>query len=161
MYIIQDPNPNAFTIGFPTASIILHSALVEKMTKEELQFVVAHELGHVKASHNIILTFLYPLGNGVPGASVIFGLWRRKAEYTSDKCALILTKELDSAIISLLKITVGLELAKKINLESYREQLINSDSNLVKASEFMFDHPLTTNRINNLVYFWKENFIKT
>lgn len=159
LYVIQDPNPNAFTIGFTSASIILASSLMENFSKEELIFTIAHELGHVKANHNIILSLISPLGNSVLGSSLIFSFWRRKAEYSCDKCGLILTKKLDHAITGLLKLSVGLNLAKKVNLESYKEQLINSKTGIVTMSEFLFDHPLTTNRINKLVGFWKKNFV--
>ena len=89
LYVIQDPNPNAFTIGVFSASIILSSSLMENFTKEELIFTIAHELGHVKAKHNIILSFISPLGDSVLGSSLIFSFWRRKAEYSCDKCGLI------------------------------------------------------------------------
>lgn len=160
LYIRQDPQPNAFTIGFPRASIILSSSLVENLTLEEMSFVIAHELGHVKASHNIFLTFISPLGNDIPGGSLIFSFWQRKAEYSSDRCALILTKAIEPAISCLMRLSFGLELGKKINLGIYKEQLVNSDANVVKISEFMYDHPLTTNRISKMILFWKENFIK-
>lgn len=159
LYIKQDPQPNAFTIGFPRASIILNSALVESFSKEELSFVIGHELGHVKAGHSAILTFISPLGNNIPAATSIFSFWQRKAEYSCDKCGLILTKSVEPAVKGLLKLSVGLTLAKKINLQNYKEQLISSDNGVVRASEFLFDHPLTTNRINNMISFWKENFI--
>ena len=159
LYVVQDPNPNAFTIGVFSASIILTSSLMENFSIEELTFTIAHELGHVKANHNIILSFISPLGNNVIGSSLIFSFWRRKAEYSCDKCGLILTKGLDHAITSLLKLSIGLNLAKKIKLENYKKQLINSKSGIVTMSEFLFDHPLTTNRINRLVGFWKKNFV--
>lgn len=158
LYIVQDAQPNAFTIGFPTASIILHSALVENFTKEELDFVIGHELGHVKASHNVILTFINPLGSGVFGASLLFSFWQRKAEYSADRCGLILQKKVEDAIASQLKLAVGLHLASKVNLSSYKQQLIGSENNIVKISEFLSDHPLTTNRVNRIINFWKENF---
>ncbi len=159
LFITQDPSPNAFTIGFPTASIIITSALVENFSFDELEFTIAHELGHVKAGHNIILTFIYPLGNGVPAASLIFSFWRRKAEYSSDKCALILTKKIDSGVSSLLKLSIGLNIGRKVAMESYRNQLVNSKNTMVSFSEILSDHPLTTNRINALVIFWRKNFI--
>lgn len=160
LYIVQNPNPNAFTIGFPTASIILNSSIVENLSDKELEFIIAHELGHVKAGHNVILTFIYPLGNGIPAAAQIFGIWRRKAEYTSDKCAIILTRNIDAGISSLLKITVGLDIADKVNINKYREQLLSSKGLMVRLSEYLSDHPLTTNRIKVMVRFWKKSFKK-
>lgn len=50
VYIIDDPAPNAFATGRSpeTASIAVTAGLLELLTRDELQGVVAHELGHVK-----------------------------------------------------------------------------------------------------------------
>lgn len=160
LYIRQDPCPNAYTIGFPTASIVLASSLVENLSLDELSFVIAHELGHVKLGHNIYLTFVNPIGDGIPGGSILFSYWRRKAEYSCDRCALVITKSIKSAITSLFKLSYGLKFEKEINLDIYKDQLMSSESNFVSLSEFMYDHPLTTNRIRKMILYWKDNFIK-
>jgi len=50
--LIKDGNPNAFVYGYFSgcAWLVLTQGLVEKLTKEELEAVIAHELGHIK--HN-------------------------------------------------------------------------------------------------------------
>ncbi|CAN5395723.1 zinc metalloprotease HtpX [soil metagenome] len=50
MYIIDDPAPNAFATGRDPAhaSVCVTSGLMEVMEDDELQGVLAHELGHIK-----------------------------------------------------------------------------------------------------------------
>ena len=48
LYVKQNPVPNAYTMAMQGKKpfIVVHSALVELLTAEELQAVIAHELGH-------------------------------------------------------------------------------------------------------------------
>ncbi len=50
VYIIEDPNPNAFATGKnPKDSVIaLTRGLIEIMDREELEGVIAHEMAHIK-----------------------------------------------------------------------------------------------------------------
>jgi heat shock protein HtpX len=50
VYIIEDTAPNAFATGRSPkhASIAITTGLLQKLDREELQGVVAHELGHVR-----------------------------------------------------------------------------------------------------------------
>ncbi len=158
-FITQNPNPNGFTIGYPKASVVLTSSLVEGLSTDELSFVIGHELGHVKAGHNFILTFISPFGTNNPIATYLFSFWQRKAEYTCDKCSLILNKKIEPAVDALMKISIGMNLINKIDLISYKKQMINSESKVTQLSELLFSHPLTTNRVGRMVSFWRNNFI--
>ena len=158
LYIVQNPVPNAYTLGITSCSVILTSGLVEQFTLKELNFTLAHELGHYKAGHTKISTLIQPLGSNNVFSSLIFGLWQRKTEYSADRCGLILSKDLDSGITALLKLSIGGKLFQDFNLKGYLEQIRKAQSTSVKLSEFLIDHPLTTNRIKNLLYFWKGNF---
>jgi Zn-dependent protease with chaperone function len=160
MYIVQDPNPNAYTFGFGTASIVLASSLVENLTQKELEFVIAHELGHVKAGHNIILSLLSPLDQGFFYSNLLFSFWQRAAEYTSDRCAIALTGDIDSGISALVKISAGLKIMNGFNLDAYREQLLKADSSSVSFGEMLLSHPVTSNRIREMIIYKKESFVK-
>ena len=50
VYIINDPAPNAFATGRDPqhASIALTTGLIEKLTRPEIEGVIAHELSHIK-----------------------------------------------------------------------------------------------------------------
>lgn len=55
--IIRDGNPNAFTYGYYSgfAKLVLTQGLIEKLSKEELEAVIAHELGHIKHNDFIVM----------------------------------------------------------------------------------------------------------
>lgn len=160
LYINQDPSLMAFTMGIEHCTVVLSSALVEQLDKKELSFVIGHELGHYAAGHTKITTLLSPVGNGHYLTNFIFSFWNRKAEYSSDRCGLILTKDLDSAISVLIKLAVGGRLYKQVDIHGYLSQLKKATDGSAQFSEMFVDHPLITNRVKALYYFWKQNFVK-
>lgn len=50
LYVIPDPDPNAFATGTEpsNATIAVTEGLLSKLTREELQAVVAHEMSHIR-----------------------------------------------------------------------------------------------------------------
>jgi len=58
IYVIDDPAPNAFATGRKpeTAAIAVTSGLLQKLNRDELQGVIAHELGHVKNRDTLLMT---------------------------------------------------------------------------------------------------------
>ena len=58
--IIVDGNPNAFTFGYSRrfAKIVLTTGIIEKLSQEELESVILHELGHIKHNDFIIMTII-------------------------------------------------------------------------------------------------------
>lgn len=50
IYLVPDPDPNAFATGRDPdhASIAVTEGLVERLSRDELQAVVAHEMGHIR-----------------------------------------------------------------------------------------------------------------
>jgi heat shock protein HtpX len=56
--VIEDGNPNAFTFGhYPgDARLVVTSGLVQKLNQQELQAVVAHELGHIAHWDFVVMT---------------------------------------------------------------------------------------------------------
>jgi Zn-dependent protease with chaperone function len=142
LYIIQDPYLNANTIGLGTCSVVLNSALVEQLSTKELAFVIAHELGHYAAGHTKISSILIPIGNNNTITNVIFGLWQRQAEYTADRCGLIVNQDLDSAITAIINFT----------------QLKKADTFSTSVTAFSLNRPLITSRVKKIIAFWKENF---
>ena len=89
MYIQQNPVPNAYTFAMRGKQpfIVLHTSLIDMLTPEEIQAVIAHELGHLKCEHGVYLNLgeysgfsgrtFAQLGNGgspiSPGTNVGMG----------------------------------------------------------------------------------------
>ncbi len=156
LYILQDPNLNAHAIGIRTCSVVLTSGLVENLSEKELSFVIAHELGHFHAGHTKVTSIFVPVNFGNMFSNLIFGIWQRHAEYTADRCALLLTEDLDSGLDTMLKLAVGGKLFERIDFHGYLQQVKKANSFSVRLSELFVDHPLITNRIKSLVHYWKD-----
>lgn len=58
--LIKDGNPNAFVYGYSSgfAWLVLTQGLVERLSKEELEAVIAHELGHIKHNDFIFMMLI-------------------------------------------------------------------------------------------------------
>jgi len=58
VYLVNNPTPNAFAFGRTQASsnIALHTGLLERLSQEEVNAVIAHEMGHVKHRDMIVMT---------------------------------------------------------------------------------------------------------
>jgi len=58
LYVRQHPVPNAYTFAVRGKQpFVLHTSLIELLTPEEIQAVIAHELGH-KCDHGVYLTLV-------------------------------------------------------------------------------------------------------
>jgi predicted Zn-dependent protease len=64
--IVDDKSLNAFAL--PGGYIFVHKGLIDNTTKEELAFVLAHEIGHVAARHSLKRL------QGVMGINLVLGL---------------------------------------------------------------------------------------
>ena len=77
VYIIPDADPNAFATGMDPkhASIAVTKGLMEKLTREELQGVVAHEMSHIRNLDIRVMTTIAALA----GAVVLLSDWAGRA----------------------------------------------------------------------------------
>lgn len=160
LYIEQSPLLNASTIGLGNAAIVATSGLVEALNPNELAFVMAHELGHFKAGHTKLLALLGST-KSLPYGNYFMNFWGRNAEYSADRCGLVLTRDIDSAVTSMMKLAIGGKLFKEIDVKGYIAQIKKADNLSVQLSETLVDHPFVTNRIVKLLEFWRTNFKKT
>jgi heat shock protein HtpX len=63
VYLIPDPDPNAFATGRDPAhaSIAVTEGLVERLNRDELQGVVAHEMSHIRNEDTRLMTVVASL----------------------------------------------------------------------------------------------------
>jgi Zn-dependent protease with chaperone function len=119
IYLAAGGDINAFTAGVRKPILVLTSAAVDLLNDDELFFVIAHELGHIKSGHVLyyqIAEFVPVLGEIVGaatlGVSNLFstGLeaallnWKRTSEFTADRAGLLACQDVNAAIGAMMKI---------------------------------------------------------
>ncbi len=136
LYIQQNPVPNAYTFAMRGKQpfIMLHTSLIEMLTPEEIQAVIAHELGHLKCEHGVYLTManlMVLAANLLPGWGTVIAQslqeqmmqWVRCAEFSCDRAALLATQDPKIIMSVLMKLAGGSPtLAPKLNLDAFIEQ---------------------------------------
>jgi Zn-dependent protease with chaperone function len=163
VYISQSPYLNASTYGTPEDSfILLHSALVDHFTDEELAFVIGHECGHIHNGHVVFLTAAHYLRSMASfflrwiATPALYALnaWSRRAEITCDRAGLLVVKDVDLAIRCIIKLAVGSQrLYEQINPEEYLKQLEEGRQGLGRISEASRTHPYHPKRVEALRLF--------
>jgi Zn-dependent protease with chaperone function len=142
LYVQQNPTPNAYTFAMRGKQpfVVLHTSLIEMLTPEEIQAVIAHELGHLKCEHGVYLTMANVLvlaANLLPawGAVLAQSLqdqmlqWVRCAEFSCDRAALLAIQDPKVVMSVLMKLAGGSPtLAPQLNLEAFIEQAKAYDS---------------------------------
>lgn len=142
LYLKQNPQPNAYTFAIRGQQpfIVLHTSLVDMLSPEETQAVIAHELGHLKCEHGIYLTLanlillasgeLLPLGTVIAQSLQAQLLqWVRCAEFTCDRAALLVAQNYRTVASVLMKLTGGsASLASQLNLDAFLAQARAYDS---------------------------------
>ncbi|MEO8025385.1 MAG: M48 family metallopeptidase [Bryobacteraceae bacterium] len=120
VYITTNPVLNAYTAGQRRTCIVLHSALIETLSVDELSFVIGHEIGHIKCAHGLyrqlgdilvrywdLLSSLIPIpGVGLLRLPLLFAFWEwyRRAEFTCDRAALLCVQDLETGQRALAKL---------------------------------------------------------
>ncbi len=135
LYVRQHPVPNAYTFAMRGRQpfVVMHTSLIELLTPEEIQAVIAHELGHLKCDHGVYLTLAnlivlaagqLPYGNLITqGIQAQIMAWVRCAEFTCDRAALLATQDPKVMMSVLMKLTGGSPtLVNQLNLDAFIAQ---------------------------------------
>lgn len=169
LYLENDRNVNAYTFGDTEVAIVLTSGLIETLTKEEIQVVIAHECGHILCHHTLYKTmarFLYRVGSyfmtGIIGklvnVSIMAALayWDRCSEFSADRVSAFFAGSSNLVTDVMLRLAggfnnLGIELSKEEFLKQaaeYKDYV--KDSIVNKGFElYMYafvDHPLLAYR---------------
>jgi Zn-dependent protease with chaperone function len=179
LFVSQNPQVNSYALGQEHPYIILNTGLLDLVDEAELRAVLAHELGHIKCGHPILnqmsiwamgvasmigeLTF--GLGNLVnSGLIYAFYEWRRKAELSADRAALLVTDDLKCVIKSMMQLAgVSTKYAHECSLDEFirqSEQYRDLDQDgLNQVYKFLFynggqgmmlSHPFPVERVQYL-----------
>lgn len=157
VYIVNSPVLNAATYGTNDESFIMvHSALVDHYSDEELLTVIGHECGHIHNSHVVYLTTLHYLTRiasaFVPWivypALLPLRAWSRRAEITCDRAGMLCAKNDQVASKSLTKLVLGSKkLYEEFNIEAFLEQYDEGKDGFGRLMEAFATHPYLPKRV--------------
>ncbi|WP_375497973.1 M48 family metallopeptidase [uncultured Jatrophihabitans sp.] len=138
LYVVNDPVPNAMTLGVDRPFITITSGLYELTDNDERRFVLGHEVGHAMSGHALYQSLLMHLLNlagsfgwvpagGLGLRALIAALreWQRKAELSGDRAGLLAGQDVDAALRLQMKMAGGAHLDR-----------IDADAFLAQAAEY-------------------------
>lgn len=131
-YLQMNPIPNAWTFGDTKIYVTITSGLIELLSDEEFDAVLAHECGHIMCHHVLYHSIAQYILNGVDLLGILGSLtiplqyailyWQRKSELSCDRCASIITSP-DIVASSMARLSGGpISITKDLNLEEWAKQ---------------------------------------
>lgn len=159
VYVIESGGIlNAFAAkSFRKNIVILYSDIFDLINTEnndELSFIIAHELAHIKRRHVAKHLFILPamwipsLGNA----------YLRACEYTSDRIAAYYINNSEASMNALTILAIGKTLFNKVNRDEYLLQHSKNKGLLNKLAEKSSTHPSLPKRIYEIKNYFENNF---
>jgi Zn-dependent protease with chaperone function len=138
LYVYQDPVPNAYTFGVENNFVAISTGCLNLLDKDEILFVLGHELGHVHADHVLFKSAARVFGSVAStviqatmglGSLVVYPIqiallrWDRASELSCDRAALLVVKNPSIALRTLMKLSGGTDkLSKELDIDAFIEQ---------------------------------------
>jgi Zn-dependent protease with chaperone function len=154
---VNSPHLNAATYGTNEESFIMvHSALIDHYSDEELLTVIGHECGHIHNSHVVYLTALHYLTRmaGVfvqwftEPALIALRAWSRRAEITCDRAGMLCSKNDQVSARALTKLVLGSrKLYEEFNIEAFLDQYEEGKDGIGRYMEVFATHPWLPKRV--------------
>ena len=159
-------------------NIFISSDFTWAFKPEELRFLLAREVAHIRLGHLYYLDLMAGMrsftGMGMPKfiSEVIVGSigvklmqWYKEAEISADRGGLVVTGDIDVALQALVKLNIGANFEDNypgLNIDAYIQQLSNlGDDRIETASAVIHElensNPFVTVRTRHLSMWYKEN----
>ncbi|MGB5595311.1 MAG: M48 family metallopeptidase [Crocosphaera sp.] len=138
IYVSQNPIANAYSLGKQQPYIVLNAGLLDLSDEMELRTVVAHELGHIKCDHSVLIQMaIWAMGaasllgeltlglGNIISSGLIFAFyeWRRKAELSADRAALLVIDDPEPIFRMMMKMAGGShKYAHECHLDEFLKQ---------------------------------------
>lgn len=163
VFVVNSPVMNAMTLGTNDDSIIMvHSALIDHFSDEELLSVIGHECGHIHNRHVVYLTALHYVtqlaslvlkGVLLPARVALLG-YQRRAEITCDRAGLLCCKDLAVSTRALTKLALGSsKLYEQLNMQAFVDQFEEAKGSVGTLGELGASHPHLPKRVLALRHF--------
>jgi Zn-dependent protease with chaperone function len=156
VFIVPSKTLNAYTFGMDSPkAVVLYASLFEIMDRDEIQFILGHELGHVKLGHTWLNTLVGGMA-GIPsslGAAAIMELafrwWNRACEYSADRAGILACGRANKAISALVKLEAGPVALTQAGMQAALQHLSKDDDDILhNLEELIATHPITARRID-------------
>lgn len=157
IFIAPNRTLNAYTFGLTSPkAIVLHNALFQVMDRDEMQFIIGHEMGHVALGH----TWLNSLIGGMAGIPapyaasyllvLIFRWWNRSCEYSADRAGLLACANPGKAVTALVKLEAGGRISPESLEHAMQKIQAEDDDPLSSLAELTATHPMIIKRIEQI-----------
>ncbi|MGQ0814490.1 MAG: M48 family metallopeptidase [Gemmatimonadota bacterium] len=118
LFVSQTPLVNAGAYGMAKPFIVMNSGSLRVLHKDEVEFLLGHELGHIMSGHvlyrtmTVLLLQLAQMGFPVVGLAaraVLIGLleWMRKSELSADRAGLLALQDPNRSLNSFMTLAGG------------------------------------------------------
>ena len=175
LFVTQAASLNALTFGMRSPVIVVSSSLAKEQPPEQVESILAHELGHVLSDHvtySTMLALLHQLLTGALGTIPLAGLplrglylvlleWQRAAELSCDRAAAL---EIDDPVVvcrALMNVAAGT--LDGMNVDAFIRQATEyteEEDLFARRSRFWSEmrrtHPPAVRRVKELVT-WVES----
>ena len=139
LYVAQSPLINSYALGQDQPYIVVNSGVLDLFEEAELRTILAHELGHIKCNHTLLIQMaLWAMGMAQMVGEMTLGLgnvvstgllyafyeWRRKAELSADRAALLVTDDIRPLTTTMMKLSGGSSrYAHECNVDEFLRQV--------------------------------------
>lgn len=125
---------NGYTTGNKDRTmLVLNSGAVDLLTTSQLDYVVGHEMGHIKSGHVLYHLMAQLFSNAISdiplakklSAPIYYSLlyWQRMSEFTADRAGLLTCQDKDAAIDAIIKMAgVPLKYFDSLDKEAFMKQ---------------------------------------
>lgn len=119
VYITAEGNIHVLLAGVEHPLVAISSATIDQLTDDELLFVIAREIGHIKSGHSLyrqMADFFHVIATAIGHATLGIGSllsrpieiallnWRRTSEFTADRAGLLVCQDANVAIGAMIKL---------------------------------------------------------
>ncbi|MCX6252524.1 MAG: M48 family metallopeptidase [Bacteroidetes bacterium] len=169
-FLEMNPAPNAYTFGDTRLFLTITSGLVEYLTEEEVNAVIAHECGHIACHHVLYHT----MANLLKAGADMFGMlgvlttpiqlgllyWSRRSELSADRAAAAAMGSAKPVIETMVRLSGGSKsITGKVDIKEYAAQAdaydtlqeSNWDKILQTAAIAWQSHPFAAVRVREIL----------
>ena len=138
LYVSQNAQVNSYALGNELSYIVINTGLLDLLDETELRTVIAHELGHIKCEHTILIQMsIWAMGAASLLGEITLGLgnlistglifafyeWRRQAELSADRAAMLVLDDVQPILQTMMKLAGGShKYAHECDLKEFGQQ---------------------------------------